>query len=84
MIGYLFIDIITPVFTFGIEVLKLLMSFVKLILYIPSIGIIRVLLLIKDAIIGTLLLFKSVIMLFKSFIVPISNSQNREVTLTFI
>ena len=69
----LLIDTVTPIFVLFIEIIKLLFSLVKLILYIPAISCLKLILLLKDGIVGIFLLIKGIFMFFKSFVAPMAN-----------
>jgi hypothetical protein len=71
--GILLLDIITPVFTFGIEIIKLIYSLLKLVFYLPSISVMKVALLFKDGLLGMLLITKELFAFFKGFVVPMAN-----------
>lgn len=71
--GILLLDIITPIFTFGIEIFKLVFSLIKLVFYLPSISLMKVALLFKDGFVGFILITKELVAFFKGFIVPIAN-----------
>ena len=77
------VDLITPIVTLFTELLRLILSLIKLVLYAPSIGLLKLLLLIKDGAVGIFGLIKSTFILFKSFL-PMANRQNREATMSFL
>jgi len=76
MIGFLVrlvIDIVTPLVTLVIELLRLKISLIKLLLLPPSLSLLRLLILIKDGIVGLLIFLKEFFAFFKSFIAPMAN-----------
>lgn len=82
-------EIITPVVQFVIEIVKIKWSLVKLILYLPSISIVKLCLMVKEAVMGVLLIFKSIFSgfsLLKRLIIPAAQStyEHKETTMSFI
>lgn len=73
LIVILLIDIITPVFSFGIEFIKLIGSLIKLLLYLPTLSIMKILILFKDGFVGIIIITKEFFSFFKSFVVPMAN-----------
>jgi hypothetical protein len=76
MIGFLIrlvIDIVTPLVTLVIELLRLKISLIKLLLLPPSLSLLRLLVLIKDGVVGLLIFLKEFFAFLKSFIAPMAN-----------
>ncbi len=82
-------EVITPVLYFAFEIVKLKWSFVKLLLYLPTISLVKLSLLAKDTLLCFLFLFKQLLSgfsLLKRVIIPAAQStyENKEATVTFI
>ncbi len=78
------LDIVRPVFTLLVELIRLILSLTKLVLYPPSVSIFRLLVLLKDGIFGLLLLIKEFLFIFKKLVAPMGKRENREATLSFL
>lgn len=82
-------EIITPVLRFGIEILKLKLSLVKLIFYMPTMSFLKIILLVKDGFIGFYQISKELInglKVIKRVIIPAAKSaaENKEATMSII
>jgi hypothetical protein len=64
------VEVVRPVFTLILELLRLVLSLVKLIFYVPSISIMKILTLFKDAVVGFLMLIKQL----KTYVMPLANT----------
>jgi len=85
----LIFEIVTPVFTLGIEIIKLKLSLVKLVFYMPTMSLVKLTLLIKDGFIGIFLIIKEIIngiKAIKTIIIPAAKtvSENKDTTLSII
>ena len=77
-------DFLSPILSLVIEMQKMILSLLKLILYAPSVSIMKLAHLLKDGLLGLLLLGKEFFSLIKQFIMPMSNPSNRQATLSFL
>lgn len=64
------VEVVRPVFTLILELLRLVLSLVKLIFYVPSISIMKILTLFKDAVLGFVMLIKQL----KTYVMPLANT----------
>lgn len=85
----LLFEVITPVLGFALELVKLKWSLVKLILYLPSISLVKLFLMLKEGFMGIVLIFKSIFSgldILKRVIIPAAKTtyENKETTMSFI
>lgn len=64
------VEVVRPVFTLIFEFLRLALSLVKLIFYVPSISLMKLLVLLKDGILGFVMLIKQL----KTYVMPLANT----------
>eukprot|EP00347_Sterkiella_histriomuscorum_P004028 403362021 len=82
-------EIISPVFIFGYEIIKLKISLIKLLFYMPAMSILKILLLVRDCFVSVYIFVKEILTLISSvkrIILPAARSvaENREATFNII
>lgn len=82
-------EIVSPVFIFALEVIKLKVSFLKLIFYMPAMSLLKVFLLVRDCFVATYIFVKEIVQLLatvKRILLPAAKSvsENREATYNII
>ena len=84
----LIFEIITPVFVFIVEIVKIKWSLVKLLLYLPSISLLKILLMIKEFLLAIIYMLKQILSVFnfiKRILIPTAKAtyENKDTTMTF-
>ena len=79
----------TPVFTLAIELIRLKMSLVKIILYMPTMSFLKLLLVVKDGFVGFYFVIKEILTsltIIKRIIIPAAKTtiENKETTMSLI